>query len=29
LPFFCDEVLPRLERMGLRDKRRTSQALSA
>ena len=29
LPFFCDEVLPRLERMGLREKRRTSQALSA
>ena len=22
LPFFCDEVLPRLERMGLREKRR-------
>ena len=21
LPFFCDEVLPRLERMGLREKR--------
>jgi FMNH2-dependent dimethyl sulfone monooxygenase len=27
LPFFCDEVLPRLERMGLREKRR--RALSA
>jgi dimethylsulfone monooxygenase len=27
LPFFCDEVLPRLERMGLREKRR--HALSA
>jgi len=27
LPFFCDEVLPRLERMGLREPRR--QALSA
>ena len=22
LPFFCDEVLPRLERMGMRAKRR-------
>jgi alkanesulfonate monooxygenase SsuD/methylene tetrahydromethanopterin reductase-like flavin-dependent oxidoreductase (luciferase family) len=22
LPFFCDEVLPRLERMGIREKRR-------
>jgi dimethylsulfone monooxygenase len=29
LPFFCDEVLPRLERMGVREKRRASQALSA
>ena len=29
LPFFCSEVLPRLERMGLRDKRRASHALSA
>jgi alkanesulfonate monooxygenase SsuD/methylene tetrahydromethanopterin reductase-like flavin-dependent oxidoreductase (luciferase family) len=29
LPFFCDEVLPRLERMGVREKRRQSQALSA
>jgi FMNH2-dependent dimethyl sulfone monooxygenase len=29
LPFFCDEVLPRLERMGLRDKRARAQALSA
>jgi len=29
LPFFCDEVLPRLERLGLREKRRASQALSA
>jgi alkanesulfonate monooxygenase SsuD/methylene tetrahydromethanopterin reductase-like flavin-dependent oxidoreductase (luciferase family) len=28
LPFFCDEVLPRLERMGLREKRRQT-ALSA
>jgi hypothetical protein len=28
LPFFCDEVLPRLERMGVRE-RRPSQALSA
>ena len=27
LPYFCDEVLPRLERMGLRAKRR--HALSA
>ena len=27
LPFFCDEVLPRLERMGLREKR--PRALSA
>ena len=25
LPFFCDEVLPRLERMGLREKRRQAQ----
>jgi alkanesulfonate monooxygenase SsuD/methylene tetrahydromethanopterin reductase-like flavin-dependent oxidoreductase (luciferase family) len=23
LPFFCDEVLPRLERAGLREKRRS------
>jgi len=22
LPFFCDEVLPRLERMGIRENRR-------
>jgi FMNH2-dependent dimethyl sulfone monooxygenase len=22
LPYFCDEVLPRLERMGIREKRR-------
>ncbi len=22
LPYFCDEVLPRLERIGLREKRR-------
>ena len=22
LPFFCDEVLPRLERMGIREKRK-------
>jgi dimethylsulfone monooxygenase len=29
LPYFCDEVLPRLERMGLRDKRARTQALSA
>ena len=29
LPYFCDEVLPRLERMGLRDKRASTQALSA
>ena len=29
LPFFCDEVLPRLERLGLREKRGASRALSA
>jgi FMNH2-dependent dimethyl sulfone monooxygenase len=29
LPFFCDEVLPRLERMGVREKRARTQALSA
>jgi FMNH2-dependent dimethyl sulfone monooxygenase len=22
LPYFCDEVLPRLERMGIREKRK-------
>ena len=27
LPFFCDEVLPRLERMGLREKRRRPGAV--
>ena len=29
LPFFCDEVLPRLERLGLRDARPRQQARSA
>jgi dimethylsulfone monooxygenase len=29
LPFFCDEVLPRLERLGLRTPQRRSQTLSA
>ena len=25
MPFFCDEVLPRLERLGLRETRRQAQ----
>jgi alkanesulfonate monooxygenase SsuD/methylene tetrahydromethanopterin reductase-like flavin-dependent oxidoreductase (luciferase family) len=29
LPFFCDEVLPRLERMGLRERQPRSRAMSA
>ena len=29
LPFFCDEVLPRLERLGLRDARPRQQARTA
>ncbi len=26
LPYFCDEVLPRLERMGIRAKRKAARA---
>jgi alkanesulfonate monooxygenase SsuD/methylene tetrahydromethanopterin reductase-like flavin-dependent oxidoreductase (luciferase family) len=29
MPFFCDEVLPRLERLGLREARHRQQARSA